>query len=118
MLEVLPKEVRDGLDAAMKRDRKRQSRLRLQVGEAIFPVLRLSDDEMQLDASLTPHLRGLVDLFDGARHIAQCLIVASTEENGVLVCGFKRSTNVTEGPALDYWRDENAPVALLPKGRG
>jgi hypothetical protein len=117
MLEFLPKEVRDGLELARKRDRKRQARLRLQVGNAVFPVLRLSDDEMEMDASLTPHLRGLVDLFDGARHIAQCLIVATTQENGVLICEFKRLTNVTEGPALDYWRDENAPVALLTKGR-
>jgi len=117
MLEFLPKEVREGLDAARKHDPRRRSRLRVQVGETVFPVLRLSEDEMQLDASLTPHLRGLVDLFDGSRHIAQCLIVASTSEGGVLICGFKRSTNVTKGPALDYWRDENAPVALLPKGR-
>ena len=117
MLEFLPKEVRDGLEAARKRDIKRQARLRVQVGEAVFPVLRMSDDAMELDASLTPHLRGLVDLFDGARHIAQCLIVASTQDSGVLICGFKRLTNVTDGPALDYWRDENGPVALLPKGR-
>ena len=117
MLEFLPKEVRDGLEAARKRDSKRRNRLRVQVGEAVFPVRRLSDDEMELDSSLTPHLRGLVDLFDGARHVAQCLIVASTQENGVLICGFKRVTNVTDGPALDYWRDENAPVALLGKAR-
>lgn len=115
MLEFLPKEVRDGLDLARKRDRKRQSRLRVQVGEAVFPVLRLWDEGMELDAGLTPHLRGLVDVYDGSRHIAQCLIVASSVENGRLVCGFKRSTSVTQGPALDYWRDENGPVALLPK---
>ncbi len=117
MLEFLPKEVRDGLEAARRRAVKRKARLRVQVGAAIFPVLQLSDHAMELDASLTPHLRGLVDLFDGARHIAQCLIVASTQENGVLICEFKRLTNVTEGPALDYWRDENAPVAFLTKGR-
>ena len=117
MLEILPKEVRDGLEAARKRDRDRKSRLRVQVGGAVFPVRRLSEGEMELDASLTPRLRGLVDLFDGARHIAQCLIVASAEERGVLVCEFKRQTAVTEGPALDYWRDENLPVALLTKGR-
>lgn len=117
MLEFLPSDVREGFEAARKRDSRRQARLRVQVGGAVFPVLRLSDNEMQLDANLTPHLRGLVDVFDGARHIAQCLIVASTCENGVLICGFKRSTPVTDGPALDYWRDENAPVALLPKGR-
>ncbi len=115
MLEYLPKDVRDGLEAARRRDLKRKSRLRVQVGEAVFPVLRLWEDGFALDAGLTPHLRGLVDVFDGARHIMQCLIVASTEENGELVCDFKRSTDVAEKPALDYWRDENAPVALLPK---
>ena len=82
MLEFLPKEVRDGFEAARKRDARRRARLRVRVGGAVFPVLRLSEDEMQLDASLTPHLRGLVDLYDGARHVAQCLIVASTMENG------------------------------------
>ena len=35
MLEFLPKEVREGLEAAQKRDRMRKSRLRVQVGEAV-----------------------------------------------------------------------------------
>ncbi len=115
MLEFLPKEVRDGLEAARKRALKRKSRLRVQVGEAIFPVLRFWDEGFALDASLTPHLRGLVDVYDGARHIFQCLIIASTEENGELICDFKRSTMVTDKAPLDFWRDENAPVAYLPK---
>ncbi len=115
MLEFLPVEVREGLETARKRDRKRQSRLRVQVGEAVFPVIRLWNDGLELDAALTPHLRGLVDVFDGSRHIAQCLIVASTLENGVLVCTFKRATTVAQTAALDYWRDENAPVGFLPR---
>lgn len=115
MLEFLPKEVRDGLEAARERDQRRRARLRVQVGEAVFPVLRLWDDGLALDSALTPHLRGLVDVYDGARHVMQCLIIASTVENGQLICDFKRSTNVTERPALDFWRDENAPVGYLPK---
>lgn len=115
MLEFLPKEVRDGLEAARKRDLKRKSRLRVQVGEAVFPILRFWDEGFSLDAALTPQLRGLVDVFDGANHIFQCLIVASVEEGGELVCDFKRSTAVLDRPALDYWRDENAPVAYLPR---
>lgn len=115
MLEFLPKEVRDGLDAARKRDQARKSRLRVQVGEAVFPVLRFWDGGLALDAGLTPHLRGLVDVYDGARHVFQCLIVASTEDNGDLICEFKRSTAVSDRAALDYWRDENAPVAYLTK---
>jgi hypothetical protein len=78
-------------------------------------VLRFWDGGFALDAGLTPHLRGLVDVYDGARHVFQCLIIASTEDNGDLVCEFKRSTAVSDRAALDYWRDENAPVAYLTK---
>lgn len=115
MLEFLPKEVRDGLDAARKRDYARKSRLRVQVGEAVFPITRFWHDGFALDASLAPNLRGLVDVYDGANHIFQCLIVASTADNGDLICEFKRSTAVQTSAALDYERDETAPVGYLPK---
>jgi hypothetical protein len=115
MLEFLPKELREGLDAAQLREARRRSRLRVQVGEAVFPVLRLWEDGMALDPALTPHLRGLVDVYDGARHILQCLIVASTSESGELVCEFKRSTVVKDRAPLDFWQDENAPAGLLPR---
>lgn len=115
MLEFLPREVREGLERARLRDARRMSRLRVQVGDAVFPVLRLWEDGIALDAALTPHLRGRVDVFDGSRHLCQALIVASTVENGELVCEFKRSTAVTEKAPLDFWKDENAPAGLLPK---
>ena len=115
MLEFLPKEVREGLEAARRRDRTRKSRLRVQLGEAVFPVLRLWDEGFALDAERTPKLRGLVDVYDGTRHLCQCLIVASTIENGELICEFKRSTPAEDRPALDFWRDENAPVGYLTK---
>ncbi|MGB8813684.1 MAG: hypothetical protein WCC57_10900 [Paracoccaceae bacterium] len=115
MLEFLPKEVRDGLEAARNRDLKRRSRLRVQLGSDIFPILRMWEDGFALDAGRTPHLRGLVDVFDGTRHLCQSLIIATTVENGELICEFKRSTNVTDRAPLDFYKDENAPVALLPK---
>ncbi|MFN4129901.1 MAG: hypothetical protein ACK4GC_08800 [Paracoccaceae bacterium] len=115
MLEFLPQDIRDGLDAARKREAKRKSRLRVQVGEAVFPVLRFWHDGFVLDGNLAPHLRGLVDVYDGSNHIFQCLIVASTMENGDLVCEFKRATAVQDKAPLDFWRDENAPVAYLPR---
>ena len=115
MLEFLPKEVRDGLDAARNRDFARKSRLRVHVGDKVFPILRFWHDGFSLDASHTADLRGLVDVYDGARHVFQCLIMASGTENGILVCDFKRSTPVTDRAPLDYWRDENAPVAFLPR---
>lgn len=115
MIEFLSKELREGFELARKRQNARKSRLRVQIGVEVYPILRLWDDGLALDADQLPHLRGLVDVFDGARHLSQCLIVASTVENGQLICNFKRSTPVTDRPPLDFWRDENAPVALLPK---
>ncbi len=115
MFEFLPRDLRDGLEAARKRKLRRKSRLRVQVGDKVYPVLRFWDDGLALDATLTPHLRGLVDVYDGATHIFQCLIVASDSDNGELLCSFKRSTAVFDRAPLDYWRDENAPVGYLPK---
>lgn len=116
MFEFLPREVREGLEKARLAKARRKSRLRVQVGEAVFPVLRLWHDGMALDATLAPHLRGLVDVYDGSRPILQCLIVATSEEDGELICSFKRSTAARDSAPLDFWRDENLPVALLPKG--
>lgn len=115
MIEFLSKELRDGFDMARKRQNARKSRLRVQIGADIYPILRLWDDGLTISADRLLHLRGLVDIYDGARHLSQCLIVASTVENGQLICNFKRSTQVTDNPPLDFWRDENAPVAFLPK---
>lgn len=115
MLNFLSKEVREGLEMARKSEQRRKSRLRVQVGEAVYPVLRFWHDGMVLDGKLTPHLRGLVDVYDGARHIFQCLIVASVAEGDELICDFKRSTIVSDSAPLDFYRDENAPVAYITK---
>jgi len=115
MLEFLPKDLRDGLDAARKSRERRKSRLRVQVGQAVFPILRFWEGGFALDGALTPRLRGLVDVYDGARHVFQCLIVASVTEGDEVICDFKRSTPVSDTAPLDFWRDENAPVGYLPK---
>lgn len=115
MLEFLPADVREGLKAAQKRDLKRRSRLRVHIDNAVFPILRLWDEGFALDAETSPHIRGLVDVYDGSNHIFQCLIVASTAENGELICDFKRSTSVLGKAPLDFWKDEHAPIGFLTK---
>ncbi|MDE3122098.1 MAG: hypothetical protein KGK00_10005 [Paracoccaceae bacterium] len=113
-MEYFSKEVLAGLEAARKRDARRKSRLRVQVGDALYPVLRLWDRGFALDADSAPHLRGLVDLYDGSRHLMQCLIVASTEEAGEIVCEFKWTTGANGAPPADFVKDEDAPVGYLP----
>lgn len=115
MLEYLSKEVAEGLALAHKRAARRKSRLRVHVGGEVYPVLRLWEDGLALDAAQVPQLRGLIDVYDGSRHIFQCLIVASEAENGELICDFKRSTAVADRAARDFWLEENAPVGLLPR---
>ena len=115
MQEYWSKEVCDGLLAARKGEQRRKSRMRVQVGEAVFPILRFWHDGFVLDGKLSPHLRGLVDVYDGARHVFQCLIVASVADGDEIICDFKRSTPVSDTAPLDFWRDENAPVGYLPR---
>lgn len=115
MTTFLPKEVQAGLDAARKASLARKSRLRIEAGGQSYRVLRLWDTGFSLDADHAPHLRGLVDIFDGGRHLYQCLIVASEEDGGELKVEFKRNTAAADKAPLDFYRDENAPIALLAK---
>ena len=115
MSDFLSREVRAEMEAARKRDLRRKSRLRIHVGTDIYPILRMRRDSFTIDATEVVHLRGLVDVFDGARHLSQCLIIASAIEGGELICTMKWSRAATEAAPLDYVRDENAPVAFLPR---
>lgn len=114
MFGFLPREVRDGLEKARQRDLVRKSRIRIVVDGEVYPVIRLSEDGFSLLES-APHLRGLVDLYEGSRHIAQCLIVASEEAEGEMRYEYKRRTEAVDRPPLDFERDDDAPVALLPR---
>lgn len=107
------KEIQDGLDAARKESLKKATRLRLQVNNEVHPVLRMWKTGFALDAQTAPHLRGLVDLYDGSVHLFQCLIVASDEDAGEMHFEFKRATAIAQAPAIDFEKSETAPVALI-----
>jgi len=113
MSEFLPKEVREGLELARKRSMKKKSRLRVRAGDHDFTILRYWSDGFALDLEDTPHLRGLVDVYDGARHLSQCLIVASEEDGAEMVYEFKRETPAMNSAPLDYDRPDDAPIALI-----
>lgn len=113
MSEYLPKDVRIGLEQARKAAIRRSGRLRVMVGDQTFSILRMWDEGFALDIQDAPHLRGLVDVYDGGRHLSQCLIVAATEAAGEMVYEFKRATTAHGTPPRDYAVDENAPVALI-----
>lgn len=113
MQDDLPREVREGLEAARKRALRHGSRLRLVVGEERLPIRRLWESGVSVDAEGAPHLRGLVDIYDGGRHLYECLIVASEEAAGEMIYEFKRQTPATDRPPADFEQEADAPVALL-----
>ena len=115
MTDFLPKEVVEGLALARRRKQRKKSRLKVQDGSRTFSILRYWENGFALDAEDGSQLRGLVDVFDGSRHMSQCLIVAAEKAAGEMVYEFKRTTAANRQAPLDYERDESAPVALLDK---
>lgn len=113
MSTFLPKEVQEGLEAARLAGIKKSSRLRVQTDDDYFAVLRLWENGFSVIAAEVPPLRGLVDLFDGGNHLYQCLIVASELDAGEMRYEFKRSTQANDKAPLDFYRDPQAPIALL-----
>ena len=115
MTTFLSKEVREGMEAARIAALRKASRLRVHVGDGVYPVLALWKNGFSVATADAPHLRGLVDLYDGANHLSQCLIVASEAEGEEMRFEFKRLTHAHDAAPLDFYRDPGAPVAYLPR---
>ncbi|MCB1405191.1 MAG: hypothetical protein KDK01_02765 [Rhodobacteraceae bacterium] len=113
MLEFLPEDVRRGLEAARNRAARRGSRLCVHVGDQVFPILTLGDAGFSVDARHVPRLRGLVDIFDGPRHISRALIIAASEDGRTMTYEFKRETPVFQTPVRDYADDRALPSGYL-----
>ncbi len=71
------------------------------------------ENRVSVEEENAPQLRGLVDLYDGSRHLSQCLIVASEAEGGEMRYEFKRSTAASDSAPIDFYRAPDAPVGLL-----
>ena len=103
--------------AARQAAMRKSSRLRVDVDGQMFPVLKLEKTGFAVALEDAPNLRGLVDLYDGAKHLFQCLIVFSEEDGTEMRYEFKRATPVAKGAALDFERRAEAPVALISDAR-
>lgn len=114
-MEILPKDVVAALRAAENKAARRRGRLQVVAGGQSYAVVRRWKGGFALDASEVAQLRGLVELHEGGRHMATCLIVASAVEAGELICTAKRETAVRDRAPLDFARDETAPVGYLPR---
>ncbi len=118
MFEYLPPGLRAEFESARMDAMRRKSRLRIRTGEQVYPILRFRSDWFTLDVAQVDHLRGVVDIFDGGRHLFQCLIVASEVEGDELICRIKQSTLSAPPVAVDFERRPDAPIALITDASG
>jgi hypothetical protein len=115
MSSFLPKEVREGLRLARQRDALKKNRLKVCIGSESFPIRSFGQRDFTLAVEDTPHLRGLVDIFDGGRHLYQALIVTAAQDGPEMRYEFKRMTPARDTAPLDFDLDETAPRGLLPR---
>ncbi|WP_339108416.1 hypothetical protein [Thioclava sp. GXIMD4216] len=113
-MEFLPKDIAQAMREAQTKTAGQRTRLSLKSGEKSWPILRRWRGGLALNADEIDHLRGEVALYEGIRHIATGLIIASEVENGELICTIKRETPVMDRAPLDFVRDPNAPAGYLP----
>ena len=112
----LPDAVRQGLEAARAAARKRGNRLCIHDRGEVHRILRLWEGGFALAAASAAPARGYVDLYDGPRHLARCLIVATgEEEGGERLYEVKSETPAADRPPTDYVAEELRPAALIPR---
>ncbi|MEL6601361.1 MAG: hypothetical protein AAGJ92_03070 [Pseudomonadota bacterium] len=113
MEAYLSDDVLDELSRTRRKSDAPKGRLAVHAGDAVHRIISLREDGFTV-AEGTPLLRGHVELFDGPRRLADCLIMRSGTRDGDLSYDFKRITPVVTGPAADFVRDEAAPVGYIP----
>ncbi|NKX45218.1 hypothetical protein HCU73_11490 [Roseibacterium sp. KMU-115] len=114
MSSFLPQSVRDELAAAQKTARRRRATRVVHVGDEAYPILEMSDRGFSVDAEDAPRLRGLIDIYDGPRHLYQALIVASEQAGDVMRYEFKRNTAAHAQAPVDFEVPEGRPAGFLP----
>ena len=107
------KDILAGMRRAEDKARRKKNRLRIKMNEEVYPVLRSWSGGFSLPAENAPNLRGCVYLYDGAKHLSQCLIIYSKVESGEMIYECKRQAAVGEAMPVDFVQDPNMPVALL-----
>lgn len=114
--DMLPRDVRDGLALARARERRRTGgRLRVQVGEAWYPIRSFDETGFEVAVDLAPKLRGLVEIHEGPTLVRTALIVAGEPSGAVMRYEFKRVTRAMSEPPVDYVRIRDVASGLIAR---
>lgn len=114
MSDYLPQSVREELAAAQRSARRSRATHMVRVGGATFPIIEMTEQGFSVDAEDAPRLRGLVDIYDGGRHLYRALIVASDQVGDLMRYEYKRNTAVATHAPVDFETVTDRPAGLLP----
>ena len=103
----LPKGFEPGLNRASFSEPRRQAQLSVEAGGVHYPVLRRWAAGFAVSAGDVPALDGVVDLYEGAEHLGQCLI------KGRETVGEERVFTVKRAATLDYAAASEIDNAVL-----
>ena len=115
MISFLPDAVQQGLEEARKAALKRKDRLSVHDGDDTYRIRRFWDGGFALDLDGSDRLRGHVDIYDGPRHLYQCLVMSSVDADDERVFEFKWLTPVANQPAADFVRPDFVPAGLISR---
>ena len=115
MTGFLPKDVQEEIAQAQRQSRRKKATRVVHVGDEAFPILDYSDTGFAVDAEDASHLRGLIDIYEGATHLTQALIVASAQDGDLMRYEFKRNTRATGTAPIDFERTIQEPARLLTR---
>lgn len=113
MNDFLPEAVHNGLKAARNTALRRNNRLCVHDGEYVYRVRRFWSAGFAVDIDVAIKLRGRVEIFDGARHLYQCLVVGSSIEGDERIFDFKWLHSVTDTAPVDFVRPNFMPAGLI-----
>lgn len=113
MNDILPEAVRLGLAAARKKALKSEGRLCVHDGDDVYRIQKFWDGGFTIAADYGDKLRGRVEIYDGARHVYQCLIIGSEVDGDLRVFDFKWVHPVTDTAPVDFARPDFVPAGLI-----
>jgi hypothetical protein len=104
----LPKGFEAGPTRSKTSRQRRVAQLSVASGGVIFPVLRRWATGFAVSAADVPTLSGVVDLYDGAEHLHQCLIIRCERLDDENVFIIKRSFAVDYSSVFQIDTDSRA----------
>lgn len=97
----LPKGFEPGLTRPRMSRPVRASHLCVEASGVYYPVLRRWASGFAVRAGDVPALSGIVEMYDGAEHLGQCLITGKEEASGEIVFTIKQGRTVNYAAVLD-----------------